>query len=65
MRRTCRWGRDGGRYGWIPFGMVADEERTFGDFTVPSAGRVGWWYGTPRWPAGEFFRFTVDEYTAF
>lgn len=61
---TIRWGRDAGRYGWIPFGMVATEERTFGDFTVPAAGRAGWWYGTPRWPAGEFFRFTIDEYAA-
>jgi hypothetical protein len=62
---VIRWGRDAGRYSWISFGMVADEERTFGDFTVPSAGRVGWWYGTKRWPAGEFFRFTVDDYVAF
>lgn len=61
----CRWGRDRGRSGWIPFGMVAEEEATFGGFTVVSKGRVGWWYGTPRWPAGEFFRFTVDDYVAF
>jgi hypothetical protein len=59
-----RWGRDAGRHGWIPFGMVATQERTFGDFTVASAGRVGWWYGTPRWRSGEFLRFTVDDYTA-
>lgn len=62
---TRRWGRDGGRYGWIPFGMIAEAEHTFGDFTVPSVGRAGWWYGTPRWPAGEFFRFTVDDYATF
>jgi hypothetical protein len=59
-----RWGRDAGRFGWIPFGMVADGERTFGDFTIPSAGRVGWWYGTKRWPAGQFLRFTIDDYAA-
>jgi hypothetical protein len=61
----CRWGRDHGRAGWVPFGMVAEEEATFGGFTVASKGRAGWWYGTPRWPAGEFFRFTVDDYVAF
>ncbi|HEY7175908.1 MAG TPA: DUF6544 family protein [Micromonosporaceae bacterium] len=61
---VSRWGRDAGQFGWIPFGMVAEEERTFGDFTVPSAGRAGWWYGTKRWPAGEFFRFTIDDYAA-
>lgn len=60
-----RWGRDAGRYGWIPFGMVAIGERTFGGFTVPSAGRVGWWYGTPRWRHGEFFRFALDGYEPF
>jgi hypothetical protein len=59
-----RWGRDAGHFGWIPFGMVADQERTFGDYTIPSAGRVGWWYGTKRWRAGEFFRFTIDDYVA-
>jgi hypothetical protein len=60
-----RWGRAAGRPGWVPFGMVALEEATFGDFTVPTRGRVGWWYGTPRWPAGEFFRFTIDDYEPF
>lgn len=60
-----RWGRDGARRGWLPFGMVADQEQTFGSFTVPSAGRVGWWYGTNRWPAGEFFRFSIDNYDVF
>jgi hypothetical protein len=61
----CRWGRDRGRFGWIPFGMVAEEESTFAGFTIASKGRVGWWYGTPRWPAGEFLRFTVDDYIPF
>jgi hypothetical protein len=57
-----RWGRDHGRYGWMPFGMVAEDEDTFGGFTVVSRGRAGWWYDTPRWPRGEFFRFTLDDY---
>jgi len=56
-----RWGRSCGRVGWIPFGMVADAEASYGNFTLVSRGRVGWWYGTPRWPAGEFFRFTIDD----
>jgi len=57
-----RWGRNSGRYGLVPFGLKVDEERAFGDFTVPSGGRVGWWYGTQQWPTGQFFRFTVDDY---
>jgi hypothetical protein len=56
-----RWGRSHGRFGWIPFGMVADAEATYGNFTLVSQGRAGWWYGTARWPAGEFFRFTIDD----
>jgi hypothetical protein len=33
--------------------------RTFGGLTVPSAGRIGWFYGTDRWREGEFFRFRL------
>jgi hypothetical protein len=43
-----RWGRTRGRFGWMPFGMVADAEASYGHFTLVSQGRVGWWYGTPR-----------------
>lgn len=56
-----RWGRTRGRFGWIPFGMVAEAEASYGNFKLVSQGRVGWWYGTARWPAGEFFRFTIDD----
>ncbi len=56
-----RWGRSHGRFGWIPFGVVADAEAAYGNFTLVSQGRAGWWYGTARWPAGEFFRFTIDD----
>jgi hypothetical protein len=31
--------------------------------TIPSSGRVGWHFGTDRWPDdGEFFRFTITRY---
>jgi hypothetical protein len=56
-----RWGRTHGRFGWIPFGMAAEAEAKYGNFTLVSQGRVGWWYGTAKWPAGEFFRFTIDD----
>lgn len=32
---------------------------TFGGVSVPSAGRAGWFYGTDRWPEGEFFRYRI------
>jgi hypothetical protein len=60
----ARWGRIHDHSGWLPFGMHADAETSFGPFTVVSRGRVGWWYGTDRWPAGEFFRFTIDDLSA-
>jgi hypothetical protein len=27
--------------------------------TVPAAGRVGWFFGTDRWPGGEFLRYRI------
>ena len=57
-----RWGRgQHGTFEYLPFGLQVVAERQFGDFTIPSAGRVGWWYGTQRWRAGEFFRFMIDD----
>ena len=41
--------------------------RTFSGLTVPSAGRIGWFFGTDRWSEGEFFRFqltTLEPMTA-
>jgi hypothetical protein len=33
--------------------------RTFGGLTVPSAGRIGWFFGTDCWREGKFFRFQL------
>ena len=38
---------------WAP----ALEDRRFGDVTIPSRMRVGWWFGTPRY--APFFEATV------
>ncbi|WP_224240455.1 DUF6920 family protein [Hyalangium gracile] len=58
-----RWGDPQGQgFGSLPFGGVAEEERTFGGFTIPSKLRIGWYFGTERFePEGEFFRCTVEE----
>ena len=45
-----RWNADGHKY--VPFGGVADEERTFGGYTIPSAVRIGWGYGTDDYVEG-------------
>jgi hypothetical protein len=61
-----RWSKFGQRaYRDMPFGVEFDDETRFGDFTIPSAGRAGWWYATPNWPRGEFFRFRIDEFYVF
>jgi len=58
-----RWGDPDrtGSYGWHPFGGEVGAHRTFAGLTVPTAGRIGWHYGTDRWPDGEFFRFTITN----
>jgi hypothetical protein len=33
--------------------------RTFQGLTIPSEGRLGWFYGENGWPAGEFFRYRI------
>ena len=41
--RLQRWGNPGGAgYGFHPFGLVADAEKTFGKVTIPSRIRAGW-----------------------
>ncbi|HLW46515.1 MAG TPA: DUF6544 family protein [bacterium] len=64
--KTCavpRWGNPGGGpFRYVDFGAVAEDERRFGGYTVPSRLRVGWYIGTDRFePAGEFFRVTIDD----
>lgn len=60
-----RWGDpDGsGEWGLHPFGGEFSSQATFGGVTIPSAGRLGWHFGTDRWPAGEFFRFRITKVT--
>jgi hypothetical protein len=62
--RFLRWGDPDrtGKWALHPFGLEATGWDTFGGVTIPSAGRVGWHFGTPRWADGEFFRFRIDDY---
>ncbi|MBA3288896.1 MAG: hypothetical protein H0U21_12910 [Acidimicrobiia bacterium] len=56
-----RWGDPDrtGTWGWHRFGGEVTACRTFGGYCIPSAGRIGWHYGTGRWLDGEFFRYTI------
>ncbi|MHC1557895.1 DUF6544 family protein [Actinomycetospora sp. C-140] len=61
--RTTRWGDpDGsGRWDWHPFGGRVISTRTFGPYTVPAAGAVGWYPDGPDASRREFFRFRLTE----
>lgn len=55
-----RWSDAGGTgFGYVPFGVTVEAERTFGGVTIPSTVRAGWWWGTDREDEGEFFRATI------
>jgi hypothetical protein len=58
-----RWGDpdNTGSWSWHPFGGGISGYATFDGVTIPSAGRVGWFFGTDRWPASEFFRYQITD----
>jgi hypothetical protein len=58
-----RWGNPGGAaFHYADFGGVAEEERTFGGYTIPTRLRIGWYLQTDRFESdGEFSRVTVDD----
>jgi hypothetical protein len=57
-----RWGNpDGSDYGYVDFGILAEEENAFDGYTIPTRLRAGWYFGTDRFESkGEFFRATID-----
>jgi hypothetical protein len=58
-----RWGdaNGTGTYGWYPFGGEVTGYRSFDCLTIPVAGRAGWFFGTDRWPDGEFMRYRITD----
>ena len=57
-----RWGNpDGEPFGRYPFGVTVDAERTQDGVTTPAVVRAGWWRGTDRQDAGEFFRAEITH----
>jgi hypothetical protein len=58
-----RWGDpdDTGHWGLHPFGGEVTAYARFEGLTVPSEGRMGWHFGTDRWPEGAFFRFRIAD----
>ena len=59
-----RWGNpDGKPFGRYPFGVTVAGERTDAGVTLPADVRAGWWRGTDRQDAGEFFRARITKVT--
>jgi hypothetical protein len=59
-----RWGNpDGKPFGRYPFGVTVAGERSDAGVTVPATVRAGWWRGTDRQDAGEFFRARITRVT--
>lgn len=58
-----RWGDpdESGEWRRVPFGGDALAWATFDGVLVPSEARVGWWYGSPRFADGEFFRYEITD----
>jgi hypothetical protein len=58
-----RWGDpdNRGAFGQHRFGGEFTGYRSFQGLTIPSEGRLGWFYGEDRWPAGEFFRYQITN----
>ena len=58
-----RWGDpdNRGTFAQHRFGGEFTGYRSFQGLTIPSQGRLGWFYGQDRWPAGEFFRYQITD----
>ena len=50
-----------GTWAWHRFGGQLTGYATFDGLTIPSAGRLGWFPDTDRWPDGEFFRYRITD----
>lgn len=60
--RMPRWGAPGKeQWGEWPCGGSTDDERQFGGITIPTRLDAGYFFGTPRWTQGEFFRATITD----
>jgi hypothetical protein len=57
-----RWGPlDRRTFGEQPFGATFDGELAAGGLRIPEHVTAGYGYGTDRWAAGQFIRWTVDD----
>ena len=58
-----RWGNpEGAAFHYATFGGFAENEATFGGYTIPTSFRAGWRFGSDRFELeGEFFRAMIES----
>lgn len=58
-----RWAdpQSSGTFAWHPFGIEVDGYATFDGVSIPNRGRGGWFFGTDRWPEGDFFHYEITD----
>jgi hypothetical protein len=57
-----RWAAPNGRaWAEYPCGGTVERELSFGGITIPTRLRAGYFFGTPGWRTGEFFRATITD----
>jgi hypothetical protein len=61
--KFLRWGNpEGGEHHYVDFGGVVEAEQTFGDYTIPTRLRLGWFFESASFESeGEFFRCAIDN----
>jgi hypothetical protein len=61
--RLDRWAdpESSGSFDWHPFGIEVDGYATFDGVSIPNRGRGGWFFGTDRWPEGDFFHYEITD----
>jgi hypothetical protein len=61
--KFLRWGNpEGGVHHFVDFGGEVEAEETFGDYTIPTQLRLGWFFDSERFESeGEFFHCTIDH----
>lgn len=63
---TQRWSRPKGeKRGDFPYGGFVGDELAFDGIRIPTTMRVGNYFGTERWAAGESYRATITSATFF
>jgi hypothetical protein len=50
-----------GAFAWHPFGIEVDGYATLDGVSIPNRGRGGWFFGTDRWPEGDFFHYEITD----